>query len=178
MYICNTYSTSRSRDSHIYKGFLKRQHTPIIQSWMAMTIEAHGDEGIPHYSQASGDLGAGGLFSGSHIRWPMGRAAMDACLEHICFMVQDVHVCTFNKYICCFLLLHFLDCSSINMMGTFVTGRRLPGRALHQALGRCWHFHWSAHYAMGARDGVGPLEKLKSAWKIHRLRYNMTQYCI
>ena len=177
MYICNTYSTSRSRDSHIYKGFLKRQHTPIIQSWMAMTIEAHGDEGIPHYSQASGDLGAGGLFSGSHIRWPMGRAAMDACLEHICFMVQDVHVCTFNKYICCFLLLHFLDCSSINMMGTFVTGRRLPaGPCIKRSAGadtviEVPIMRWE-HETVS-----GPWRSWNQPEKIHRLRYNMTQYC-
>ena len=60
-----------------------------------MTIEAHGDEGIPHsrlpvtwepevffLGLTSGDL----LGPGSH-------GGRRACWEHICFVLQDVHVC-------------------------------------------------------------------------------------
>ena len=150
----------------IYKGFSKMAAPPpssshIQSSWMTMSHTSSTSS----YGQASGDLGAGSLLSGSHIRWGLGFSWWSfrfglglATYLHISFILMLTNVC------CSHLCVLFFDGALFGwFFFTYETclgadlGRKQEAAASSGPAARCWHCHWSAHYAMGARDSVGPL---------------------
>lgn len=143
--------------------FLKCKQSNDAMGFMVVT--SRHCQHLEAARQASSDLGARGLLSGSDVRYRGAGFSMSwSCIAAAGKGPTAVNLILFFilQYFA-YNLIQFDPCISLplwicSLQPPLISKQLIPPAGSP----RCWHGHWGAHYAMGARHCV-PLEGRRSA---------------